>query len=319
MPMSENERIEAAKLVVIYGMPKSQVAKKFNTSPRSIDRACAKYSHKVLVEFDNENGETPEESESYSEFDYHITPKVLTIWKNGNPTTINRGKSSEVEQIVLDCINGEVDYDWVWTNYDPESRVKRLSPLIEVQHGEVFIAERRIEGPLADRLIKIAYSSEENAQNIINFTHDLYMNPSKRAIDGVYRFIEAENIEINEEGRIVAYKGVRADYKDCWTGKIDNSVGQLVKEDRSLVEDDPHLTCAQGLHACSLEYFSSWKADRYVKVLIWPSDVVSVPIDYYKSYNGSKKVQAKIRVCEYFVDEDVTEEVKSKIGRWSIE
>jgi hypothetical protein len=103
------------------------------------------------------------------------------------------------------------------------------------------------------------------------------------------------DIEICDNGYILAYKGVSDDFKDIRTGKFDNSVGKYVEEDRKLVDNNPKAACSRGLHVGSLDYINqiyNYNGYRIVACIINPEDVVSVPDDY----NG-----AKMRVCKYKV------------------
>ena len=76
---------------------------------------------------------------------------------------------------------------------------------------------------------------------------------------------------------------------------MDNSVGTVVKMDRTKVDDDPQHTCSSGLHVCADSYldgFADAAQSRTVVVEVDPSNVVAVPYDYNF---------AKMRVCEYTV------------------
>ncbi len=141
---------------------------------------------------------------------------------------------------------------------------------------------------------------EASVRRLLNFIEKLAQNPSKSAISGLYRFIVHNNIEIDAEGNLIAFKKVRADMKDVHSGKFDNSVGNIIKMDRREVVEDPNQTCSAGLHACSWAYLgdSGFGSSNgaYVKVQINPRDVVSVPSDY----NGTK-----MRCCEYKVIERI--------------
>ena len=63
---------------------------------------------------------------------------------------------------------------------------------------------------------------------------------------------------------------------------------------RNQVMDDPNVTCAAGLHFCSIEYLNSmWGHNGHTMIVkINPADVVSIPVDY----NNSKG-----RCCRYEV------------------
>ena len=138
-------------------------------------------------------------------------------------------------------------------------------------------------------------------ESFVKFLSRLENNVSNKTIANLYSFIGHNDIEIDKEGFVICYKVIRSDWKDCYTGKIDNSIGKIVKMHRNKVDDDDDRTCSHGLHAASLRYLiqsgygqygDNW---RLVKLRIDPKDFVSVPIDY----DGSKA-----RVCEYTVIEE---------------
>jgi hypothetical protein len=119
-------------------------------------------------------------------------------------------------------------------------------------------------------------------------------NPSKRAVEELYGFLEKGNLPLTPDGYFLAYKKVRADFRDCHTGTMDNSVGQTVEMERNAVDDDQNRTCSTGLHFCSKEYLSHFGGhdSRTVILKINPRDVVSIPTDYNN---------AKGRACRYEV------------------
>lgn len=139
---------------------------------------------------------------------------------------------------------------------------------------------------------------------LINFLNNLYSNPSKTAIDELFLFLDACKLPITTDGCFIAYKIVNKDFKDIYTGKMDNSIGQTVTMPRFSVDDKRQNTCSSGLHFCSKEYLphygSSVKSeDRCVLVKINPADVVSIPSDYNN---------AKGRTCKYVVVGEVDDQ-----------
>jgi hypothetical protein len=121
---------------------------------------------------------------------------------------------------------------------------------------------------------------------------NLMNNPSKRAVDELYRFLEKNNLPITPDGHFLAYKKVRENYMDCHSGTFDNSVGKVCEMERNHVDDDKDRTCSTGLHFCSQEYLKSFGGERTMIVKVNPRDVVSIPSDY----NDSKG-----RACRYEV------------------
>ena len=106
-------------------------------------------------------------------------------------------------------------------------------------------------------------------------------NPSRRATEELYRFLEHKSMPLTPEGNFLAYKGVTSDFKDCYTRKFDNSVGQTLSMIRNSVCDDANVGCSNGFHAGSYEYAKGYASSggNLMIVEIDPSDVVSVPHD----------------------------------------
>lgn len=128
--------------------------------------------------------------------------------------------------------------------------------------------------------------------SINRFIHNLNQNPSEESKKDLYGFLEACDLPITEDGCFLAYKRVSGNFKDCRTGKMDNSVGMTVEMPREDVDPDRNRTCSTGLHVCSKSYLSSFSGENTVVVKVNPRDVVAVPVDYHN---------AKMRVCRYVV------------------
>lgn len=168
--------------------------------------------------------------------------------------------------------------------------------------------------PLADAIAKkIVRMCDEgfDAAPLVKFLRNLYKNPSKTAIDEFFLFAESNELPITTDGHFIAYKIVTHEYKDIYTGKMDNSIGKVVSMPRFGVDDNRSRTCSAGLHFCSREYLPHYgsnrrDADRCVLVKIDPADVVSIPVDYNN---------AKGRTCRY----EVIGEVESDKWRADLE
>lgn len=129
-------------------------------------------------------------------------------------------------------------------------------------------------------------------EHLVKFMDNLMQNPSARAVNELYTFLEKNNLPITENGCFIAWKKVNKEYKDLHTGKIDNSIGQIVEMPRNMVDDNLNNTCSSGLHFCSQEYLKSFGGEHTMILEINPRDVVSIP----KDYNDSKG-----RCCRYKV------------------
>lgn len=164
---------------------------------------------------------------------------------------------------------------------------------IVVRDGVVFYGDTPMNNSLTDRILRMMRDGF-NVTPMVKFMDRLMNNPSGRAVQELYRFLESNNLPLTDDGHFLAYKNVREDYTDKHSGKFDNSVGSICEMPRNQVMDDPNVTCSTGLHFCSIEYLNGmWGHDGHTMIVkIDPADVVSIPVDY----NNSKG-----RCCKYTV------------------
>lgn len=137
---------------------------------------------------------------------------------------------------------------------------------------------------ITSRIIKMNEQGFPPA-SLLNFIGNLYCNPNKTAIDELYLFIEACDLPITEDGHFIAYKIVKSDYFDIYSGTMSNKIGEQPSMPRHLVDTDRNRTCSAGLHFCSKNYLNHYGSasrndDRCMLVKIHPADVVSIPSDY---------------------------------------
>jgi hypothetical protein len=151
-------------------------------------------------------------------------------------------------------------------------------------------------------LMGYARNGSDALSALVRFVKRLDENPSKRSVDSLYDWVEANGLSLNADGHIVAYKGVTNDSKSIHSGtafvngtkhvgQIPNAIGDVITMPRNQVQDDPSIGCHTGLHVGSHGYASSF-GSRLLTVTVDPADVVSVPTDC-----GA----AKMRVCRYTV------------------
>jgi len=164
----------------------------------------------------------------------------------------------------------------------------RTDVVVSIKDNMGMVRVNGYETELSDVLVnKIVNMLADgfDAQPMINFIGNLYSNPSLTAVSELFLFLEASQLPITEDGHFIAYKIVREDYKDIYTGTMDNSIGQSLSMPRNMVDDNRNNTCSMGLHFCSREYLKSYGSndqttDRCMLVKINPADVVSIPSDY---------------------------------------
>ena len=145
-----------------------------------------------------------------------------------------------------------------------------------------------------------------NFDSMLNFMCNLNDNPSDKSILELFDFMQNKNLPITQDGHFLAYKAVSSDFKDIYSGSIDNNVGEVVEIDRSKVDDNRNRHCGAGLHVGAIDYVTSYGGinldnhddndsdggNQIVICKVNPADVVSVPSD--------ARFQ-KLRACRYEV------------------
>lgn len=146
---------------------------------------------------------------------------------------------------------------------------------------------------LNSRITSMAAAGEDPTP-VCNFWERLQNNPSKRSVDQLWSFLKHQGIPLTPEGKFLAYKSVRSDYKDHHSGNYDNSPGTVNEMPRNQISDDPNHACHEGFHVGALEYASKFGSGPSVVVIceIDPADVVCIP------YDSSAQ---KMRVSKYKV------------------
>lgn len=163
--------------------------------------------------------------------------------------------------------------------------------------GKIALKKYNMEVPLSDAITKKIIKMAEqkfDCQPLVNFLAKLYKNPSPTAIEELYLFVDNCELPITEDGCFIAYKIVKNDYMDIYSGTIRNKVGDAPEMPRGLVDDKRDNLCSHGLHFCSKNYLAHYGSaskdnDRCMLVKIDPADVVSIPSDY----NNAKGRAAK--------------------------
>ena len=162
-----------------------------------------------------------------------------------------------------------------------------------VLHYDVDGETEVIHDVITDRIVEMIKGGF-NVKPMLNFLEKLYENPSYRAINELYSFLQHKFLPITPDGYFLAYKAVRSDFMDKYSGTFDNSVGKNVRISRRRVDDNCEQACSYGLHVGAIDYVKSYGAsgDKVVICKVHPADVVSVPLD---------SQHQKVRCCGYEV------------------
>lgn len=228
-------------------------------------------------------------------------------------------KTSDGFQVV---INGEMflvsrshdEYDALWEavkDGDEETFVETYSAAssvekhfegtdIVVDEGIVYYNDIQIDNSLSERIVQYV-EDDEDPTYLVRFLDNLMDNPSSRAVNELYSFLEHRGIPITEDGHFLAYKAVTSNYKDKFSKTFDNSVGAINEMPRNQVDDNYSKHCSYGFHVGAYEYAGpdGWftrSNDKVMLVKVNPRDAVSVPNDHGLT---------KLRVCRYEVVDEL--------------
>lgn len=226
---------------------------------------------------------------------YLITDQNITINFNGETHIVARGDAL-ADKLIAALRSGKTDE--IPNLVSTGKRIENFSEkTFIVKDGDIFVNGVKAPEALGKKIVKFANDGLPY-QPLVRFAENLQRNPSKRSVDELFMFLEANDVPITQDGHIICYKRVRGDFKDIYTGTFDNSPGNIVEMNRDEVDPDANKHCSVGLHAAAWNYAHSHYAssdassDVILEVDIDPADVVSVPTDY---------ANAKMRVSKYQV------------------
>ena len=220
-----------------------------------------------------------------------LTENSLTVSVEGKTYTINSGHPSWRQ--AIESLKRK-DYDSL---KDLVSVKKAFSAFtgdkVKVIDNQVFFNGEPIHNYLSDKILSFMEKGLPH-ESLIKFLERLMANPSRRAVNELYAFLSHKNLPVTDAGTFLAYKSVRSDYTDHYSGNFNNSIGNTLEMTRNNVCDDHNQGCSVGFHAGSLEYASSFGGGESVLLIVEidPADVVSVPSDCECQ---------KLRTCKYKV------------------
>jgi hypothetical protein len=162
-----------------------------------------------------------------------------------------------------------------------------------VSNGQVYFDNKPVHNTLAKRVLEFMQEGLPFS-HLLKFMEHVSENPSYQSQQELFDFLEHRNLPITEDGCFLAYKAVREDWMDKYSGTISNRIGNIIREKRSQVDDNRDKGCSKGLHCGALDYVYQYggHGDHLIIVKVNPKNVVSVPKDC--SYQ-------KLRCCEYEV------------------
>lgn len=259
---------------------------------------------------------------------YLIQGKNIVLLIGSTPHTISESHISYTK--IREAIISK-SWDLIPDLVNAREAIKKYATgVFEIVDGIFYRNGKEVHNALADKIVEM-YAEGFDVQPMINFVANLEQNPSKRAVEELYEFLEKSMLPITEDGFFLAYKKVRGDYYDIHSGTVLNKPANLLtNEDKKLlpyttgdvnevtveiadgltkvsmprnaVDDDKDNTCSNGLHFCSMNYLNHFGGSHNVHIVVLkinPKDVVSIPSDY----NATKG-----RASEYIIVGEVEDQ-----------
>lgn len=211
-----------------------------------------------------------------------LTGQSLTVLLDGRTIAIPRSHAN-FDGILEATLAGTVD---------------ELRELIDVKatvanwaNGKITVIDRELRyngvplnTSLTRKIIDFVRDGDERlAEPLCNFLDKVQQNPSFRAVSGLYDWVAASEMPIHPDGDILAWKIVKPDFHDYYSGKFDHSPGKVVEQPRNQCDENPDQTCSAGIHFCSFKYLPSYGVSGEKKIMlvkINPADVVAIPREY---------------------------------------
>jgi len=257
---------------------------------------------------------------------YILGADSLTVFVKGKPYTVNR--SAEIFKATLDAIkknDPEAFLSAVNMRQNIVNEFKQVTG-IEIRGNRLYFNDREVNSLISIRVMEMMKFGLD-VSPMVNFIKNLMENPSKRAVDETFGFVQACNLPVTEDGCILAYRRVQDNYMDVHSSSVPNkpadlftaeeinsmpiqcgskdevtvdidsaSGGTVVYMDRNMVDEDKDNTCSYGLHFCSYDYLKSFSGKKTIVVKINPKDIVAIPSDYNN---------AKGRTCRYEIWDEI--------------
>lgn len=217
---------------------------------------------------------------------YIMTDQSITLMLGTKPVVV---PSSHANFLVIreGLVAGNDNAEFYRDLTDVKESIARWADgLILVQDNVLTYKDRPIDTPLTRKIIQFMKSGEDNlVAPLAAFLERLQGNPSFRAQQQLYQWVEKANLPITPDGFILAFKRVKKDYWDHNTGEtFFHEIGAVLEMPRNLCDEDPDRTCSAGIHFCSIEYLKKGPVgsndDPVMIVKIDPADVTAIPRDY---------------------------------------
>lgn len=206
----------------------------------------------------------------------------------------------------------EHDEEFIKSQVDPTIGIGRIlaehfGERVTYDLHHLYLDGAKVDGSLARTIKARLFSQDQDWLRFVKFLVNLDSNPSYRAQQATWQWVEKNGLTITEDGRFLGYKAVNHDFRSSSAGPMNyidgvlfeegarttvpHVVGSVISKKRADVDDTPGGGCSTGLHV-GTETYARGFAPVLVTVAVNPADVVSAP---------DNDLQFKIRVCKYEV------------------
>ena len=131
----------------------------------------------------------------------------ITVVLDGKPHSINAG--NKLFSQALDAFRDE-NWDAFLNAVNPTLRLNSLYASyegIEVKEGNMFVFGDPVHSTLATRVLSLLENNLDCVP-LFKFILKLNLNPSKRAVDELYTFLEHKSLPLTDTGNFMAYKEI---------------------------------------------------------------------------------------------------------------
>jgi hypothetical protein len=222
------------------------------------------------------------------------------------------------DEIVEAAIAGDESVvDLFDASHRAAARLENLSERVQVANSRVYVDQTEVDDVFAEQVIRFLDEGVDDWKPLVAFLEKVYSNVSDGIRENLSRWLNAEQFTILPNGNILGYRGLNSNYTsrhagpgivngERVNGHLDNSVGNVVEIDSHLVENNPQVGCASGLHVGTYSYASDWgRGGVVVSVEVDPRHVRSVPYECDSN---------KMRVSKYKVLDTITAKTDSVVS-----
>lgn len=252
----------------------------------------------------------------------------VTAFYPDKPVAIRQATRESHENFdeILDGLKNERD---VYDLFDPQEALNRefrqVTDRVSLSGGRVHFDLVPVHDAVAEHIIRHMREDKEfDPEPLAKFMERLAANPSEHSREHLFKWLQSERFTINEDGKIVGYKGVNKSGTDSngdvkfvsvhsgpavvdgkpVNGHVPNQPGSVVQMPRDQVTFDPAQACSAGLHVGTWSYAKGF-GQVVLEVEVDPADVVSVPSDA----NGTKMRCWRYKIVQV-IDQPYGEAIK---------